>query len=161
VKLSAQQVQGSSWDPDSIMEYEFKPGLIDEPDQYDQNGLYPPGTLSAADKAWALKWYPGSTSQPAAIRVGGRRPRGRSTNRFRNPAARVAKVHHCNECFRHVARSFRRYRWAAARYLAADNDSGENRNATITYKLFSGRAYRVRLRLYYPRQSRTTSLMYS
>ena len=53
-----QQVQGSTWDPDSIMEYEFEPGLIDEPEQYDVNGLTPPGTLSSADKEWALKWYP-------------------------------------------------------------------------------------------------------
>src|SRR3954454_1350106 len=57
-KLSTQQVQGSTWDPDSIMEYEFEPGLIDEPQKYDVNGLTPPGTLSAADKEWALKWYP-------------------------------------------------------------------------------------------------------
>ena len=57
-KLSMQQVQGSSWDPDSIMEYEFEPGLIAEPKQYEVNGLTPPGTLSSADKEWALKWYP-------------------------------------------------------------------------------------------------------
>src|SRR5262245_49104741 len=57
-KLSPQQVQGSSWDPDSIMEYEFEPGLIDEPEVYDLNGLVPPATLSAADKQWARKWYP-------------------------------------------------------------------------------------------------------
>jgi hypothetical protein len=49
-KLSKDQVQGSAWDPDSIMEYEFEPGLIDEPEQYDINGLTPPGTLSSADK---------------------------------------------------------------------------------------------------------------
>ena len=36
--LSPQMVQGSSWDPDSIMEYEFEPGLIAEPEQYDVNG---------------------------------------------------------------------------------------------------------------------------
>src|SRR5262245_28393299 len=41
-KLSPQQVQGSTWDPNSIMEYEFEPGLIDEPEQYDTGGLYPP-----------------------------------------------------------------------------------------------------------------------
>jgi hypothetical protein len=57
-KLSTQQVQGSKWDPDSIMEYEFEPGLIAQPKQYDINGLTPPGTLSSADKQWALKWYP-------------------------------------------------------------------------------------------------------
>src|SRR4030095_5093969 len=57
-KLTPQQVQGSAWDPDSIMEYEFEPGLIDEPEQYDINGLPPPGRLSSADKEWALRWYP-------------------------------------------------------------------------------------------------------
>ena len=28
--LTPQQVQGSTWDPDSIMEYEFEPGMIDD-----------------------------------------------------------------------------------------------------------------------------------
>jgi len=70
-KLSAQQVQGSTWDPDSIMEYEFGPGLIEKPDQY-QNGLTPPGTLSASDKSWVVKWYPAmakklSTLQPLKL----------------------------------------------------------------------------------------------
>ena len=57
-KLSLGQVQGSNWDPDSIMEYEFEPGMIDDPDKYDIEGLKPPGTLSAADKQWSLKFYP-------------------------------------------------------------------------------------------------------
>ena len=47
------------------------------------------------------------------------------------------------------------------RFLAGDDDSGEERNASISYKLFKGRTYIVRLRLYYPGQSGTTSLMYS
>src|SRR5438874_7746540 len=57
-KLTPQQVQGSTWDPDSIMEYEFEPGLIAEPEQYDVNGLTPRGTILSADREWALKWYP-------------------------------------------------------------------------------------------------------
>jgi hypothetical protein len=47
------------------------------------------------------------------------------------------------------------------RFLAADDDSGEDRNASITYKLIAGRTYHARLRLYYPGQSGITSLMYS
>ena len=47
------------------------------------------------------------------------------------------------------------------RYLAADDDSGESRNARISYKLFAGRTYIVRLRLYYPGQSGKVSLVYS
>ena len=56
------------------MEYEFEPGLIDEPEQYDVGGLVPPGTLSKADKEWALKWYPPPKPKPkvlAALPVGG------------------------------------------------------------------------------------------
>ena len=52
-KLSTQQVQGSTWDPNSIMEYEFGAGLIIAPPGYEK-GLIPPGTLSQADKDWAL-----------------------------------------------------------------------------------------------------------
>src|SRR3954453_18673684 len=65
-KLNTTQVQGSSWDPDSIMEYEFEPGLIDEPQKYDVNGLVPPGTLSSADKEWAIKWSP-AVAAPTAL----------------------------------------------------------------------------------------------
>ena len=47
------------------------------------------------------------------------------------------------------------------RYLSGDDDSGEDRNASITYKLFQGRNYIVRLRLYYQGLSGKTLLMYS
>src|SRR4051812_45729515 len=57
-KLNPNQVQGSKWDPDSIMEYEFEPGLIAAPPPYDIQGITPPGTLSPEDKEWGLKWYP-------------------------------------------------------------------------------------------------------
>src|SRR5215213_8438656 len=66
-KLTPQQVQGSTWDPDSIMEYEFEPGLIDVPEKYDVNGLIPPGTLSSTDKTWADKWYPTPVSEPELL----------------------------------------------------------------------------------------------
>ena len=39
--------------------------------------------------------------------------------------------------------------------------SGADRNASITYKLFEGRTYVARLRLFYPGASGNTSLMYS
>jgi hypothetical protein len=47
------------------------------------------------------------------------------------------------------------------RYLSGDDDSGEDRNASITYKLFEGRSYIARLRLHYAGLSGKTSLMYS
>ena len=47
------------------------------------------------------------------------------------------------------------------RLLSGDDDSGENRNASINYKLFNGRNYIARLRVVHPGQSGTTSLMMS
>ena len=162
-KLSSQQVQGSTWDPNSIMEYEFEPGLIDEPEEYDINGLTPPGTLSSGDKEWALKWYPGMKTKPATLRP------------FEAVAVDLAAGQQADFAIKPT--SSRKYTIdtkgasdtllvlfedvnGAPRYLTGDDDSGEDRNARITYKLFQGRSYIVRLRLCYPGQSGKTSLIY-
>ncbi len=163
-KLTSQQVQGSTWDPDSIMEYEFEPGLIDEPDEYDVNGLFPPGTLSNADKEWSLKWYPPLQSALTTLQP------------FQTVAVDLTAGQQVDFAIKPT--ESRRYRIETKgasdtllvlfedingepRFLAGDDDSGEDRNATISYKLFMGRSYIVRLRLYYPGQSGKTSLMYS
>ncbi len=163
-KLSTQQVQGSAWDPESIMEYEFEPGLIDEPQQYDINGLYPPGTLSSADKQWSLKWYP---PLPAALPT---------LQPFQAVAADLAAGQQIDFAIRPT--ESRKYRIetkgatdtllvlfedinGVPRLLSGDDDSGEDRNAAIDYKLFSGRKYIARLRVAYPGQSGKTSVMIS
>ena len=163
-KLSTSQVQGSTWDPDSIMEYEFKPGLIDEPQQYDVDGLVPPGVLSATDQQWALRWYPGKQPKPKVLLP------------FQSVAVDLAAGEQAD--FTIQPTESRKYEIATkggsdtllvlfedvageARYLTADDDSGEDRNASITYKLLKGRSYHVRLRLYYPGQSGRTSVMCS
>ena len=56
-KLQADQVQGSSWDPNSIMHYPFDAGLILAPKKY-AGGLFPKGGLSARDRKWARTFYP-------------------------------------------------------------------------------------------------------
>ncbi|HUJ37157.1 MAG TPA: M12 family metallopeptidase [Hyphomicrobium sp.] len=163
-KLTPQQVQGSQWDPDSIMEYEFEPGLIAEPKQYDINGLTPPGTLSAADKQWALKWYP--LLQPTLPTL----------QPFQPAVADLAAGQQMD--FEIKPTSSRKYTIetkgasdallvlfedinGVPRYLSGDDDSGEERSATITHKLFAGRSYIVRLRLLHPGETGKTSLMYS
>ena len=163
-KLSQQQVQGSTWDPDSIMEYEFEPGLIDEPEKYDINGLTPPGTLSKPDKQWARQWYPPLKAsltmlQPfeaaaADLRAGQQmdlaiKPTESRKYRIETKGASDTLL----TLFEDID--------GEARFLAGDDDSGEDRNASITYKLFKGRKYIVRVRLYYPGQSGKTSVMYS
>jgi hypothetical protein len=163
-KLTPQQVQGSAWDPDSIMEYEFEPGLIDEPEQYDINGLVPPGTISKADKEWALKWYPAPKPKETILQP------------FQSVASNIAAGQQIDFTLKpNESRKYTIQTKGASdtllvlfeevngepRYLAGDDDSGEDRNASIVYRLFTGRTYIARLRLYYPGQSGTTSLMYS
>ncbi len=163
-KLSTQQVQGSKWDPDSIMEYEFDPGLIDEPEKYDKNGLTPPATLSRADKQWARQWYP-----PLRATLPKLQP-------FQAATADLAAGQQIDFAIKPAeSRKYTIETKGASdtlltlfedidgdpRFLAGDDDSGEDRNARITYKLFKGRSYIVRLRLYYPGQSGKTSVMYS
>ena len=45
------------------------------------------------------------------------------------------------------------------RYQAGDDDSGEDRNATLQHKLFQGREYVVRIRLYFSQGSGETAVM--
>jgi hypothetical protein len=161
-KLSPQQVQGSAWDPDSIMEYEFGPGLIDVPEKYDVNGLIPPGVLSKADKEWVVKWYPPTKKKPKTIEP------------FQAETVELAAAQQVDFVFKPT--ESRKYTIetkgasdsvlvlfedinATPRYLAGDDDSGQDRNASISYKLFQGRSYVIRLRLYYPGQTGMTSLM--
>jgi hypothetical protein len=163
-KLSTQQVQGSAWDPDSIMEYEFEPGLIAKPEQYDVNGLTPPATLSAKDKEWALKWYP---PQPAALPA---------LQPFQAGTAELATGQQMDFAIKPT--ESRKYKIESKgatdatlalfevingvpRFLAGDDDCGEDRHAAVEQKLFSGRSYIARLRTVYPGQSGKTSLMLS
>jgi len=163
-KLSPQQVQGSTWDPDSIMEYEFEPGLIDEPEEYDINGLTPPGKLSNADKTWALKWYPGlkaalTTLEPFQAVLADLTVGQQVDFAIRPTASRKYKIETkgASDTLLVLFEDIN----GEPRFLSGDDDSGEDRNASITYKLFQGRSYIVRLRLYYPGQSGKVSLMYS
>jgi len=163
-KLSPQQVQGSKWDPDSIMEYEFEPGLIAEPRQYEINGLTPPGTLSPGDKQWALKWYPPlqptlTTLQPFQPAVA-ELTSGQQVDFAIKPTASRKYTVETKGAMDAVLVLFEDIN-GEPRYLSGDDDSGEERNARISYKLFAGRTYIARVRLAHPGPTGKTSVMYS
>ena len=46
------------------------------------------------------------------------------------------------------------------RYVAGDDDSGEERNSSLSVKLFQGRRYVVRVRLYWAGRSGESAVMY-
>jgi hypothetical protein len=162
-KLSAAEVSGSTWDPDSIMEYDFPPGLIREPAQY-RNGVHPPGTLSQVDTDWARKWYPGETG-----------PEEHVLKAFESVALSLKPGEQADFVIEPTAS--RRYQIASfgtadtvmvlfeddegeLRYIKGDDDSGTDRNARIAQKLVKGRRYRVKVRLYWAGESGQTAVMF-
>ncbi len=62
-KIEPDTVQGSNWDPDSIMHYPFQAGLILEPERFQTQPLRPAGGLSARDLSWVRAFYPGTRSR--------------------------------------------------------------------------------------------------
>jgi hypothetical protein len=162
-KLSPAEVEGSAWDPDSIMEYWFPGGLINEPARY-KEGIDPPGTISPIDREWALRWYP---AQQAA-----RRP---ALVPFQSKPLKLAPAQQAD--FTLEPPATRRYEIATfgaadtvvvlfeevdgkLRYLRGDDDSGEDRNAHLSVRLVRGRRYVLRLRLYWAGASGETAVMY-
>ena len=162
-KLATSEVEGSSWDPDSIMEYWFPEGLILEPPQY-RVGLTPAGTLSERDSEYARRWYPRAdgpgprTIRPFESLPLSLQPGEQADVTLEPPGTRDYKIGTFGASdvvlvlFEEVD--------GELRYVAADDDSGEDRNALIEAKLFQGRRYVARLRLYYATESGQTALMY-
>jgi hypothetical protein len=163
-KLSSQQVEGSTWDPDSIMEYEFESGLIAEPKQYDKGGLHPPGTLSTADQSWLTKWYPPMQKPLSTLRpfeaVTSDLASGQQMDVSIKPTTSRKYTIETKGASDALLVLFEVID-GVPRFLSGDDDSGTERNAAITQKLFEGRNYIARLRVIYPGQSGKTSLTYS
>ena len=161
-KLNPSEVQGSTWDPDSIMHYPFEPGLIKQPVLY-TNGLTPAGGLSATDLLVAKQFYPqvNNTNYPE-LKL--------SQSVSLNIAAQEQKDFS-------IIPSFTRYYEIRTfgtsdtvivlfeedngelRYVTGDDDSGEERNAYFRIKLYKDHKYVLRVRLYYAQSSGDTAIM--
>ncbi|MEU4160592.1 M12 family metallopeptidase [Actinoplanes sp. NPDC026670] len=162
-KLSPAEVEGSDWDPDSIMEYEFPSGLVRSPEAY-RKGIFPPGTISKIDKEQVLMWYPALEAQVPRLKA------------FQSAALNLASGQQFNaEIVPDASRPYQIGTFGATdvvlvlfedigdgelRYLAGDDDSGEERNALIRIKLFAGRRYVARVRMQYAKDSGASALMY-
>lgn len=149
-KLPPNSVQGSAWDPDSVMHYPFKAGLIQEPALY-AAGLQPAGGLSARDKSWLRTFYPEivkgemralepAISQPLNVKDG-----EQANFLFVAAATRKYKVQTFGACDTQIV-IFEEVdgKW---RFFAQDDDSGDDRNALVSVRLRKGVRCAVRVRL--------------
>ncbi len=150
-KLSRQEVEGSSWDPTSIMHYGFGSGLIIEPAQY-RNGISSPNGISDTDKSEVLKFYPPLDKRDYKklvpfelqnITIGP----GEQMNFVIEPERTddytiqtMGKTDTLLVLFEEVD--------GVQESIAGDDDSGTDLNAKIQVRLLKGRKYILRLRLY-------------
>lgn len=162
-KIPAAEVKGTNWDPDSVMEYEFGPGLIIEPAAY-RNGLHPKGGLSKADKTWVVESYPGA------------RPKEVTPSLEVGLSQRLAIKAGQTRVFNFTPKRTRTYRIGTFGtsdtvmvlfeatpngnvQIAGNDDSGTDLNARIDMRLVSGRRYQVGVRLYYAEMAAETAIM--
>lgn len=145
------QVEGSNWDPTSIMHYSFEPGLIASPQPYDREGVGENVELSAQDIEWVQRFYPPQTAaapiDPMQLRslpeeAGAQRdfvfePQATREYVIRTLGTSDVKVVVFEE------------RDGEPRHLVAEDDSGEDANTEITVKLVLGRRYFIRARVHH------------
>jgi hypothetical protein len=162
-KLSSSDAEGSSWDPASIMEYPFVPGLISAPKPYDMKGIGENVTLSAGDKDWVRRWYP-ATSAPAPIAVMqferlDSTPGKQSDYEFRPDATRKYRIQTVGEadCLLVVFE----VRDGEPRHFVAQDDSGADENLSMKVKMVKGRTYILRVRVNFVNSTQGVGLLIS
>lgn len=160
-KLSSQLVEGSNWDPNSIMHYAFIAGLIDEPEQY-RNGLRPTPGLSDTDVTQVRFFYPGSTPTLVELRPFQLQRLDLSAGEQKDfSITPTATREYTIQTFGATDSVMVLFEDRDGEYVfvAGDDDSGWNRNARLQLRLYEGRRYVLRIRLYYQWASGETAVL--
>ena len=161
-KLDAKEVDGTVWDPDSIMHYPFEAGLIKKPEKY-SIGLQPKGGLSAKDRTWVKALYP-PTNDHAADQL---RPAqsvlleilpGQQRDFLIEPEETRSYEFRTFGSSDSVMVLFENDNGKLS-YRTGDDDSGEEQNATFKVRLTRGHRYVLRVRLYHADRRDQTAVM--
>ncbi|MEJ2691522.1 MAG: M12 family metallopeptidase [Candidatus Thiodiazotropha sp.] len=162
--VAKNEVEGSVWDSNSIMHYEFDAVMIDGPPPYDSKGIHPGNGLSAKDKTWARKFYPQIKKRDYVTLVP-----------FKSEIIRIEPGEQVNLIIQpDVTRRYTMQTFGEADtlmvlfeddgsgdpvYLQSDDDSGTDFNAKIEQRLMSGKRYILRIRLYYANATGEAAVM--
>ncbi|MFT7723220.1 MAG: M12 family metallopeptidase [Roseateles sp.] len=164
-KLDEASVEGTSWDPDSVMHYPFPAGLILQPARYKTQPLQPAGGLSARDIAQVKKIYPVQppvSQLPELVLAESRRLQiaaGQQIDLVLQPSrtrsyqmATFGEADTLIVLYEDVA--------GELKYRGGDDDSGEDRNAHLKLRMQRGRRYVLRVRMYYASFAGETAVMW-
>lgn len=161
-KIPANTVDGSAWDKDSIMHYQFGAGLIQQPSIYQTRPLIPASGLSPLDIETVKRLYP-----PIAERLAELRPfesqrfsiaAGEQVDFVINPLSnRVYTL----QTFGQMDTVMVLFEMSddTPEYINGDDDSGLDYNAKIITRLHRKRQYLVRTRLYYAETQGSGAIM--
>lgn len=161
-KIPATEVDGSDWDKNSIMHYQFSAGLIKEPAEYRNKALIPESGLSPVDIKTIKELYPSLEPRLPELRVF-------ESQRFTiNAGEQIDFTILPERSRRYTIQTFGRMDTVMVlfevhngiqEYIAGDDDSGQDYNAKIATRLHRGREYIVRTRLYYAESQGNGSIM--
>lgn len=161
-KLDVGEVEGSQWDPNSIMHYAFPSGLIERPEQY-RNGLTPAGGLSTRDLQQARLFYPPLEEfsypelKPFHSEVLSLSPAEQKNFVINPPATRDYTIQTFGQS--DTVMVLFEDQNGDLKYVDGDDDSGTDLNATLNVRLYQGRRYVLRIRLYSNFSASETSVM--
>ncbi|MDQ6986209.1 MAG: M12 family metallopeptidase [Mariprofundaceae bacterium] len=162
-KISPQAVQGSAWDKDSIMHYQFPAGIIRFPEQYRTQSLIPDTGLSPMDIEEVKKFYPPAVAEQQA-----------ELKEFLShiidlkSGEQLDFVIKPNQTRKYKIQTFGKLDTLLVLfeeaedepiYLQGDDDSGSDFNSFIEARLIRGRTYLLRLRLYFADDSGLGAVM--
>lgn len=164
-KYTSGQIEGSDWDPRSIMEYAFDKGLIQSPKPYDVEGIHPPGDhLSDIDIAWTRRFYPALTEADLQeLRLGRSEAldldHGEQCSfKFTPQCTRQYELRTFGECDAVIV-VFEQKGADGGEFLIGKDDSGKEENAYVKVRLEKGKTYHINVRMLYRNSDSTPSIM--
>jgi len=165
-KLDPKEVNGSDWDPNSIMHYPFEKGLILKPVEYLNKDLEPAGGLSKQDIKYALTFYP-SQNAKADILVSEMNSYDIDVKNceqqnyiFISPATKKYTVQTMGQLDTVLVVS-EKLPGGQLKYVAGDDNSGTDNNALISATLSKGKTYIIKVKVYYKKPNEKAALMIS
>ena len=151
-KIDRRLVGGSEWDPNSIMHYQFRRGLILKPERYQKEPLIPDPGLSETDIEQACTFYPQLSSSLPELQP------FQSETLALGPSDQADFLVKPKESRKYTVQTFGPLDTVMVlfeqmngfnRYVSGDDDSGTGRNSCLRQRLVRGRTYVVRIRLYH------------
>lgn len=162
--LEPGEVEGSSWDPHSVMHYGFDASMIEAPPPYDDEGIPPNFEPSDTDRAWAARFYPPISAEDIKpIEIGEKAllaatPSEQVDFVFTPNETRQYRLQSSGNTDRRIAIGRLREDGSSEVIEVAD-DSGTDDSAQIVRQLVAGETYRISARTHFAQKGEKAKIV--